>query len=73
MFEERHCGRAETLMATAIDWSLLWAVQLTIDPQFEAKAKVKKLKEQVKLKGNILECLHLLTAGLVDKVWEGER
>ena len=70
--EELHCGKARRFMATAIDWPFLWAGQLTTDAQFEAKAKVKKLKKQVELKRNMLECLHLLTSGLADKGWEGE-
>lgn len=40
-----HCGKEETLMAAAVGWPVLWAVQLAPDAQLEAKAKLKSLRK----------------------------
>lgn len=40
-----HCGKEEKLMAAAVGWPVLWAVQLATDAQLEAKAKLKSLRK----------------------------
>lgn len=55
LFEEVHIthhGKEEKNMATAVGWPLLWVVQLAIDTQLEAGARVRK-RDKLKLEKDI--------------------
>lgn len=53
-----HCGKEEKLMAAAVGWPVLWAVQLATDAQLEAKAQVKKFEEGLRLEKGIQIDVH---------------
>lgn len=64
-----HCGKEEKRMAAAVGWPILWAVQLAIDAQLEAKAQVKKFEEGLRLKKS-MQISTMLALGLADKTGE---
>lgn len=57
-------------MVAAVNWPLLWAVQLATNAQLEAEAQFRKLEDELKLREQHAVFYYSTSSGLADKVEE---